>query len=173
MTFRAAIRSRFSGNPAADVSRLWGGVGWRTDPVRGSRDSMRMNKPLRPATTSLLNPLLLALAALALAVPGWQIAQAQTQMRAPVSNSPAALSYLDGLAMQHRGDEKGALVAFTAAAEGGYPPAQRRLGEIYDSGNAAVERDYSESIRWFERAREGGEQIPAPKSPMPTVNSRP
>ena len=73
--------------------------------------------------------------------------------------------------MEQRKDEKGAFSAFLAAAEDGYPPAQRRLGEIYDSGNSAVKRDYEESIRWYQKAREGGEQIPAPKSPMPTLSS--
>jgi hypothetical protein len=38
------------------------------------------------------------------------------------------------------------------------------LSEIYDSCNAAVERDYEQSIRWYEKAREGGEDIPPPKS---------
>jgi TPR repeat protein len=67
------------------------------------------------------------------------------------------------MGLAHRGDEKGAFIAFLAAAEEGYPPAQRRLGEIYDSGNAAVERNYAESIRWYQKAREGGEEIPSPK----------
>jgi TPR repeat protein len=65
-----------------------------------------------------------------------------------------------GLALEHRGDDRGAFVAFLDAAEGGYPPAQRRLGEIYDVGNSAVQRNYEESIRWYQKAREGGEDIP-------------
>ena len=65
-----------------------------------------------------------------------------------------------GLALEHRGDENGAFIAYMNAAEQGYPPAQRKLGEIYDSGNSAVKRDYEESIRWYQKAREGGEDIP-------------
>jgi TPR repeat protein len=38
------------------------------------------------------------------------------------------------------------------------------VGEIYDSGNSAIERDYEESIRWYQKAREGGEDIPAQPS---------
>jgi TPR repeat protein len=34
-----------------------------------------------------------------------------------------------------------------------------------------VARDYSESIRWYEKARERGEQMPSPKSPYPTFNT--
>ena len=44
--------------------------------------------------------------------------------------------------------------------------AQRRLGEIYDTGNSAVARDYAESVRWYQQARENGEPLPEqPKVP--------
>ena len=92
--------------------------------------------------------------ALTAAMPGWQAVHAQTPA--------AAQRHAQGLALEHRGDDKGALVAFLDAAEQGYPPAQRKLGEIYDSGNHAVKRDYEESIRWYQKAREGGEIIPPP-----------
>jgi TPR repeat protein len=131
---------------------------------------------LSPAIPSLHRNLLFAgLTAFALvaAMPAWQIVYAQAPARAPISNAAASHRHVDGLALERRGDEKGAFIAFLEAAEGGYPPAQRRLGEIYDSGNSAVERNYEESIRWYEKAREGGEQIPPPKSPMPTINPRP
>jgi TPR repeat protein len=95
------------------------------------------------------------------------VAHAQT------GNEAAARRHAEGLVMERRGDEKGAFSAFLVAAEGGYPPAQRRLGEIYDGGNSAIGRNYSESIRWYEKAREGGEQIPAQKSPMPVPTTRP
>jgi TPR repeat protein len=96
------------------------------------------------------------------ATAGWQCANAQ----APAP-SQAASRHAAGLLMEHRGDDKGAFVAFLEAAEAGYPPAQRRLGEIYDSGNSAVQRDFPESIRWYEKARLAGEDIPSPKSPIP------
>ena len=67
----------------------------------------------------------------------------------------------------------GAFLAFQEAAEIGYPPAQRKLGEIYDSGSTAVKRDYEESIRWYQKAREGGEDIPSPPSPMPNPGISP
>jgi TPR repeat protein len=79
-----------------------------------------------------------------------------------MSKEAAAQRYEAGLALEQRRDEKGAFMAYLEAAEYGHPPAQRRLGEIYDNGNSAVERNYSESIRWYQKAREGGEQIPAP-----------
>lgn len=89
--------------------------------------------------------------------------------QARADNQAAAYRHAAGLLLEHRGDDKGAFVAFLEAAEAGHPPAQRRLGEIYDSGNAAVRRNFSESIRWYERARLGGEDIPSPKSPMPDI----
>jgi len=75
--------------------------------------------------------------------------------------------------MEHRGNELGAYHAFLEAAEGGYPPAQRKLAEIYDSGNASVDRDFQESIRWYQKAREGGEDIPPPKPRLPSTYPAP
>ena len=110
---------------------------------------------------------------LAAAMPVWQAAHAQSPASAPISLEAATQRHRAGLALEHRGDDKGAFIAFMEAAEQGYPPAQRKLGEIYDSGNAAVERNYPESIRWYQKAREGGEDIPPPKSPMPALGSKP
>lgn len=130
-------------------------MGWRTDHLRrGENNGGMKNFPL------------LAVFAFFAAMPVLQVASAQAPL-----NSDAAGRHAAGLVMENRGDDKGAFVAFLDAAEGGYPPAQRRLGEIYDSGNKAVKRDYEESIRWYQKARDGGEQIPAPRSPMPMLSS--
>ena len=61
-----------------------------------------------------------------------------------------------------RGDLKRAHLAFLEAAEGGHGPAQKKLGQLYDKGNAALRRDYAESLRWYQRAREQGEIVPQP-----------
>ena len=74
----------------------------------------------------------------------------------------AARRYREGLALEERGDERGALQAFLDAAESGHGLAQRKLGEIYDKGNTAVERDYETALRWYQRAREQGIAIPKP-----------
>ena len=116
-----------------------------------------------------MNKFLVFAFSLAVALPAWQTAHAQ----APAANSAGARRHVDGLRLEHRGDDKAAFVAFLEAAESGYPPAQRRVAEIYDSGNASVERDYAESIRWYQKAREGGEQIPPPKSPIPSFTTGP
>ena len=98
---------------------------------------------------------------------------ALAQDQRPLPGSGAGRLHERGLAMEHHGDVKGAFVAFLDSAEQGYPPAQRKLGEIYDIGNSAVKRDYEESIRWYQKAREGGEEIPPPKTygtlPLPAV----
>lgn len=86
-----------------------------------------------------------------------------------MNHQAAARRYTAGLALERRGDERGAFIAFQEAAEFGYPPAQRKLGEIYDTGNSAVKRNYAVSVQWYEKAREGGESIPPPKSPIPVV----
>ena len=70
--------------------------------------------------------------------------------------------YREGLAHERRGDERGALTAFLEAGESGHGLAQRKLGEIYDRGNSAVQRDYETALRWYQRAREQGIEIPKP-----------
>jgi len=109
---------------------------------------------------------ILGIAAFALlsAVPGVQVVHAQSAASALENHEAGARRHAAGLVLEHRGDDKGAFVAFLDAAENGYPPAQRKLGEIYDSGNPAVERNYQESIRWYQKAREGGEELPPQRS---------
>lgn len=84
----------------------------------------------------------------------------------------AALRYVDGLVEESRGDEKGAHTAFLQAAEGGYAPAQKKLGQIYDRGNSVVRRDYAESLRWYQRARDQGADVPEPFTARSTTAVR-
>jgi localization factor PodJL len=86
---------------------------------------------------------------------------APAKPKAAAVDDPARL-YRDGLARESRGDDKGALRAFLAAGEAGYGPAQRRLGEIYDKGNTATPRDYETALKWYQKAREQGVEIPKP-----------
>ncbi len=99
------------------------------------------------------------------------IAASASQVQAQLPATTPSQRHADGLLLEHRGDDKEAFVAYLEAAEAGYAPAQRRVAEIYDSGNAAVARDFPESIRWYEKARLGGEQIPPPKSPIPSFRT--
>ena len=73
-----------------------------------------------------------------------------------------ARRYREGLALEQRGDERAAFQAFLEAGEGGYGLAQKKLGEIYDKGNSAVERDYGLALQWYQKAREQGVPIPKP-----------
>lgn len=107
------------------------------------------------------------------AMPHWNTAHAQSANAAPASRDDAARLHQKGLAMERRKDDKGAFTAFMAAAAIGYPPSQRRLGEIYDHGNAAVPRNYEQSIRWYQMAEDGGAYIPWLGSRMPGLNYGP
>ena len=131
----------------------------------------------RPHAASLFSryllPAVLSALALVASLPPWQAANAQAPAGTPLNLQAAAQRHAQGLVLDHRGDDHGAFIAFLAAAEGGYPPAQRKLGEIYDSGNSAVKRDFEESIRWYQKARAGGENIPSPPSPMPKLGTTP
>jgi FimV-like protein len=80
----------------------------------------------------------------------------------PISREAAVKRYEEGLALELKGDDHAALQAFLEAGEAGYGIAQRKLGQIYDRGNAAVKRDYQTSLRWYQKARAQGVDIERP-----------
>lgn len=131
-------------------------------------DKLTQNTPALPR--SLLFAGLTAFALLAALPPA---AQAQSATAAPATLYGAARLHAEGLAMERNKDDKGAFTAFLAAATDGYPPSQRRLGDIFGHGNAAVERNYEVSNRWYQLAHEGGENIPWAGSRMPGLNYGP
>jgi TPR repeat protein len=74
----------------------------------------------------------------------------------------AAKRYRDGIALERRGDLKGAFSAYLEAGEAGNGMAQRKLGQIYDKGNEVVPRDYQIALKWYQKAREQGVDIEKP-----------
>jgi TPR repeat protein len=80
----------------------------------------------------------------------------------------AARRYREGEALERKGDDAGALKAYLDAGEAGHGLAQRRLGQIYDKGNTAVQRDYQASLKWYQKAREQGVEIDKPLPRMTT-----
>jgi FimV-like protein len=86
----------------------------------------------------------------------------------PVGPEDAAKRYREGLALERKGDDQGALKAYLEAGEAGNGLAQRKLGQIYDKGNTAVQRDYQASLKWYQKAREQGVDIDKPLPRMTT-----
>ena len=78
------------------------------------------------------------------------------------SPTEAGARYREGQALERRGDHQAALTAYLEAGEAGHGLAQRRLGQIYDKGNSAVQRDYQTSLKWYQKAREQGVEIDKP-----------
>jgi FimV-like protein len=74
----------------------------------------------------------------------------------------AGKRYQEGLGMERRGDDQGALAAFLEAGEAGNGLAQLKLGQLYDKGNAAVPRDYQTALKWYQKAREQGVHMDKP-----------
>ena len=70
--------------------------------------------------------------------------------------------YRQGLAHEGKGDHQAALTAYLEAGNAGHGQAQKKLGDIYGKGNKAVKRDYDTSLRWYEKARAQGIEIPKP-----------
>jgi hypothetical protein len=108
--------------------------------------------------------------ALAACLPAMRVAVAQPAAPPTVHAQTAAQRHAEGVAMELRKDDAGAIIAFTEAAQNGYGPAQRKLGDIYGHGNSAVTRDYEESLRWYERARDSGEDVPPIQPRMPSID---
>jgi FimV-like protein len=86
----------------------------------------------------------------------------------PLGGEEAVRRYREGQAMEGKGDDVGALKAYLEAGEAGHGLAQRRLGQIYDKGNSAVQRDYQTSLKWYQKAREQGVEIDKPLPRMTT-----
>ena len=59
------------------------------------------------------------------------------------------------------------MAAFLAAGDAGHGPAQKRLGDLYNTGNAVLKRDYETALRWYQKAREQGVEIPKPLTHAP------
>jgi len=90
--------------------------------------------------------------------------QAKPELPAPPKLSPAQAeaSYHWANVLERRGEWAAAMKAYQNSAENGYGPAQKKLGDIYGTGNSSVQRDYETSLRWYQRAREQGIEIPKP-----------
>lgn len=104
-----------------------------------------------------------ALAGLLLALPiqGWS---ETVRTAKPEASWLAASRYDDGRALERSGRWSAAMEAYLESAAGGHGPALKRLGDIYGTGKGDIERDYETSLRWYQRAREQGEEIPLPFS---------
>ncbi len=76
----------------------------------------------------------------------------------------AARRFREGEVLERRRRLGAALEAYLAAGEAGHGEAQKKLGDIYSSGNSAVERDYETALKWYHKAREQGIEIPKPLS---------
>jgi TPR repeat protein len=81
-----------------------------------------------------------------------------------LSRREAEARYREASNKERQGDMQGAFKAYQEAAEGGHGPAQKKLGDLYGTGNAVVERDYETSLRWYTKAREQGIRVPKPFS---------
>ena len=83
--------------------------------------------------------------------------------RAPaMTPAQAAERFQEGINLERNGDLQAAMTAYLAAGDAGNGLAQKRLGDIYNTGNAVVQRDYETSLKWYQKARAQGVEIPKP-----------
>jgi colicin import membrane protein len=83
--------------------------------------------------------------------------------RAKLASTPtpsAESLYAEASALER--DDRGAEAVriYVQAARAGSGKAAKRLGEIYDRGISGVERNYAESLKWYNAARVLGEDVP-------------
>jgi serine/threonine-protein kinase len=79
----------------------------------------------------------------------------------PVRAAPDADAlYRQALDMERTGKISDAVRVLEQAANAGSGPAAKRLGDIYGRGEGDVSRDYLESLKWYDLARQKGESVP-------------
>jgi TPR repeat protein len=88
------------------------------------------------------------------------VALRAVNLQRPLGRQEAEARYRDGLDLARARAGQAALIAFQEAADSGYGMAQRKLGDIYGTGYDGFERDYETSLRWYQRARNQGIEIP-------------
>ncbi|MEO8202374.1 MAG: FimV/HubP family polar landmark protein [Betaproteobacteria bacterium] len=88
--------------------------------------------------------------------------QPPARPRGQLTPEQAAERFEEGGRLERSGDMAAAMKAYLAAGEAGSGPAQKRLGDIYNTGNAVVARDYETALRWYQKARAQGIEIPRP-----------
>jgi len=79
-----------------------------------------------------------------------------------LSKGQAEERFTQGTVYERKKDLRAAFIAYTEAGEAGHGLAQKKLGDFYSVGNVAVERDYETALKWYEKAREQGIEIPKP-----------
>ena len=79
-----------------------------------------------------------------------------------LNREQAAERFKEGVEYERTGDLAAGMKAYVAAGDAGNGDAQKRLGDIYNTGNAVVRRDYETALRWYQKALAQGVEIPKP-----------
>jgi TolA protein len=91
-------------------------------------------------------------------------AEAEAQRRAtetkPAAGGTPAELFQQAKTLEGEGRYAEAVRLYKQAGNGGHGPSSKRLGEIYLKGAKGVSRDYAESVRWYDKARQQGMEIP-------------
>jgi len=78
--------------------------------------------------------------------------------------------YAEGVALENKGDMKGAVGKYVAAAKIGHAYAAEKLGQMHDKDvTKTLPHDLQESIKYYQDARKRGKEIKGPtdRSPQP------
>ena len=81
-----------------------------------------------------------------------------------LTSEQAAERFQQGESFERKRNLQAAFDAYADAGESGHPLAQKKLGDFYSEGNVAVARDYGTALKWYQKAREQGVDIPGPST---------
>jgi Sel1 repeat-containing protein len=123
------------------------------------------NSSRTKVTMSKISVCVAVLAGLLVFLPSQSWSQGVKQAKPAVGTTLlAADRYGDARELERTGQWDKAMQAYHELAASGHGPAQKKLGDIYGTGHGEVQRDYETSLRWYQRAREQGIEIPQPFS---------
>ena len=89
-------------------------------------------------------------------------ASSPPMVRPLLGERAAEARYREAVEFERRGEMPAAITAYREAGESGHALAQKKMGDLYGTGNDVVKRDYETSLRWYDRARKQGIEIPTP-----------
>jgi serine/threonine-protein kinase len=88
------------------------------------------------------------------------VASAASTTEASKPAAPSVSLYQQGKALESGGNVKGAVRLYLRAIKEGDYNAAKALGDIYSEGKGDVLKDYADSLRYYQLAKQHGVEVP-------------
>jgi len=90
-------------------------------------------------------------------------AKAEEERKLQVAKVDTADLFRRAAELESHGKVAEAVKLYTAAANANHGPSAKKLGDIFSGGKGDVSQDYTQSLRWYQKARVLGESVPVQK----------